>query len=71
VACDEIVSQGGFKYSFIGSEMGERSSLDMLDDGSMQAESKEQHAEEPKRVMINLFEEIKNEPTEIEVVIPD
>lgn len=70
VATDEIVSEG-VKYSFIGSENEERSSLEMLDDGSREAEYKEQRSEEPKRVLINLFEELKNELTEIQVVIPD
>lgn len=70
VATDEIVSEG-VKYSFIGSENEERSSLEMLDDGSREAEYKEQRSEEPKRILINLFEELKNELTEIQVVIPD
>lgn len=70
VATDEIVSES-VKYSFIGSENEERSSLEMLDDGSREAEYKEQRSEEPKRVLINLFEELKNELTEIQVVIPD
>ena len=70
VATDEIVSEG-VKYSFIGSENEERSSLDIVDEGSREAEYKEQRSEEPKRVLINLFEELKNELTEIQVVIPD
>ena len=70
MATDEIVSEA-VKYSFIGSDNEERSSLDMIDDGSREAEYKEQRSEEPKRVLINLFEEVKNELTEIQVVIPD
>ena len=70
VATDEIVSEG-VKYSFIGSENEERSSIDIVDDGSREAEYKEQRTEEPKRVLINLFEEVKNELTEMQVVIPD
>jgi exopolyphosphatase/pppGpp-phosphohydrolase len=70
VASDEIVSEG-VKYSFIRSENEERSSLDIVDEGSREAEYKEQRSEEPKRVLINLFEEVKNELTEIQVVIPD
>ena len=70
VATDEIVSEV-VKYSFIGSENEERSSIDIVDDGSREAEYKEQRTEEPKRVLINLFEEVKNELTEMQVVIPD
>ena len=70
MATDEIVSEG-VKYSFIGSENEERSSIDIVDDGSREAEYKEQRTEEPKRVLINLFEEVKNELTEMQVVIPD
>ena len=70
MATDEIVSEA-VKYSFIGSDNEEKSSLDMIDDGSREAEYKEQRSEEPKRVLINLFEEVKNELTEIQVVIPD
>ena len=70
MATDEIVSEG-VKYSFFGSENEERSSIDIVDDGSREAEYKEQRTEEPKRVLINLFEEVKNELTEMQVVIPD
>jgi hypothetical protein len=70
VVTDEIVSEG-VKYSFIGSENEGESSLDMIDDGSREAEYKEQRSEEPKRVLINLFEEVKNKLSEIQVVIPD
>ena len=70
MATDEIVSEG-VKYSFIGSENEERSSIDIVDDDSREAEYKEQRTEEAKRVLINLFEEVKNELTEMQVVIPD